>query len=321
MLDRLNHNLQRFMPLIAPASLVSGLVLGDMLALFAWLIPWLFALMTFSAALGLKTEEFRKVLAKPGFLPVMMLLLHVIMPLCAWLLGKAFYLDPLIVMGLVIIALTPAGSTSLVWTGIYKGNLSIALSVILADTLFSPLIIPVMLKLFVDADVRLNSLEIMLSLFLMILLPSIAAVASNRLSQGAVRRVAGRQLALLSKFCIVAILSLNGALVSAYLPPFSLMFAGLILLIFAICCLGYVFSFFLGKALFMDKADIMAFMLSGGLRNVGAGAAMSMLFFPPLTTFTVVIGMLFQQILGCNAGMLADKLLAAETVPSPLSTR
>ncbi len=321
MLDSMNTILQRSMPVLAPASLIGGLLLGHGLAPLSWLIPWCFALMTFSACLSLTIGDLRRTLSRPGFLAANLLILHGLMPLCAWIIGRTLYADPLITTGLVIIALAPVGTTSLIWVSLYRGRVSLALAVILVDTLLAPALIPLMLKLLSGAQVALDSFALMRTLFLMILLPSLAAVALNRLSAGGVYRAAGRQLALLSKLAIMGILLINGSLASGYVREASWLLLGLLVVVFCLCCLGYVISFYTGKRLFHDKADIIAFMMCGGLRNVGAGVALSVLFFPPMVTFTAVIGMLFQQILGCNAGRLADRLLseepdAARSVPS-----
>lgn len=318
-LARFDAFLQRRLPWLAPCSLVFGLVFGGWLAPCAPLVPWCFTVMTFSAGLSLRLTEFRVLLGRPGFLAVQIMLLHLVIPLAAWAVGNAVYADPAIVTGLIIIALTPAGTTSVVWVGIYKGNVALALAVLLTDTVAAPLLIPPMLKLLAGADVAMDTLGMMSTLAGMVLLPTLLAVTLNTLSRGAVQRRLGRSLGRASKLCIMGILAVNGGVASASLRGADWRLIGLVCFVFGLCCFGYLVAFCSGRVLFRRREDVLAFTICGGLRNVTAGATLALLYFPPLTSLTVVAGMLFQQILGCNAGRLADRLLKdapAETLPA-----
>ena len=297
------------MPYMAPLSLISGLIWGAPLAPYSWVIPWLFAVMTFSAGLSLDPQELKKLVTHPFFLLVNIFILHLVIPVGTWLLSSAIYSNSEIITGLVIISLTPIGSTSIVWVSIYKGNVSLALAVIVLDTLLVPIFPPFMLELLVGTGIEMDSLSIMTSLFWMILFPSLLAMLLNKISHGRARQILSPRLSVLSKIGIIALLAINGGVASPYFHNPTWQLLGILIFIFCLCCSGYIINYWAGKVLFKRKQDIMAFMLCGGIRNVGAGAAIAILYFPPLTCLTVVVGMMFQQILGYNAGLIADKRL------------
>ena len=300
------------MPWLAPCSLVCGLIFGAGLASWTWAVPWLFAVMTFSAGLSLRLHDLRRIMAQPGFLFLHLIILYVALPLCTRLIAGLIFDDPQVVTGLVIISLVPAGSTSLIWVGIYRGNVALALAVIVMDTLFVPFFMPFILNMLAGAQAGMNHTEIMISLAVMILLPTLWAVAVNHVSRGAAEKTLSPWLSFLSRLGIVCLLLINGGVAAPYFQSPNRQFLIIVFFIFCLCCSGYAVTFFTGKLLFRKKGDIMAFMLSGGIRNVGAGAAVAMLHFSPLTCLTVVIGMMFQQILGYNAGLLADRILPEE---------
>ncbi len=310
-----NAFLQKAMPWLAPCSLVFGLLFGSGLASWTWAVPWLFAVMTFSSGLSLRLHDLRRIMAQPGFLFIHLIILYIALPLCTWLSAGLIFDDARVVTGLVIISLVPAGSTSLIWVGIYRGNVALALAVIVMDTLFVPFFMPFMLNMLAGTQISMNRIEIMTSLAVMILLPTMLAVAVNGVSRGAAGKSLSPWLSFLSKLGIVCLLLINGGVASPYFQNPDRQLWIIVFFIFCLCCSGYVVTFFTGKLLFRKKGDIMAFMLSGGIRNVGAGAAIAMLHFPPLTCLTVVIGMMFQQILGYNAGLLADRVLPDEPRP------
>lgn len=309
MVARMDAFLQRRLPWLAPLSLLFGLVFGGWLAPCAPLVPWCFAVMTFSAGLALRPAEFRVLLARPGFLAVQIATLHLLIPLAAWAVGHAVYNDAAIITGLIIISLTPAGATSVVWVGIHKGNVALALAVLLADTVAAPLLIPPMLKVLAGTEVAVDTPGMMTTLAGMVLLPSLLAVLVNTLTRGGFQQRLGRPLGLASRLCIVGILAVNGGVASSTFRSADWRLAGLLAVVFGLCCFGYAVAFCSGRVLFRRREDVLAFTICGGLRNVAAGATLALLYFPPLTSLTVVAGMLFQQILGCNAGRLADRLL------------
>ena len=308
-----NSVLQRAMPWLAPCSLIAGLLFGGPLSSLTWAVPWIFAVMTFTSGLALRLSDLKRIVTHPFFLVIHLVILYIALPVCTWIIAGLLFDDPLIIMGFVIISLVPVGSTSLIWVGIYRGNVALALAVIVIDTLIVPFFMPFMLGILAGAEISMDRVGIMTSLALMILLPTLLAIVVNSSTQGRAAKVLSPWLSLLSKIGIVFLLLINGGVASPYFHDPDWQFIGIVLFIFCLCCSGYVATFLAGKRLFSRRGDIMAFMLSGGIRNVGAGAAIAMLHFPPLTCLTVVIGMMFQQILGYNAGLIADRLLPADT--------
>lgn len=312
-LSHANTLLQRIMPVLAPCSVVAGLIIGAPLAQYSGGVFWVFALMTFTAGLSLEPEMLVRVLRRPVALLVMLGLLHGAVPLVAWLGGNLFFSDPDIRLGLLLISLTPVGSTSLIWVSLYRGNVSLALSVIVLDTLLVPFILPFALHLLAGTSVELDSVGMWRSLCGMLLVPTALAVLANRLTGGRARTKGGPVLSLASKLGIVFLLSVNGGIAAPYFASPSWLMVWVLCSVFLLCCSGYLLSFWVGKRLFPHSDDdIVAFTICGGLRNIAAGAAIAMMYFSSVTCFTVVLGMMLQQLLGCNAGMLARRRLNAQ---------
>ena len=307
------------MPWLAPCSLICGLLFGGPLASLTWAVPWIFAVMTFSWGLSLRLSDLRRVVTHPFYLVIHLAILYVVLPVCTWIIAGLLFDDPRIIMGFVIISLVPVGSTSLIWVGIYRGNVALALAVIVIDILIVPFFMPFMLGILAGAQISMDRVGIMTSLALMILLPTLLAIVVNTSTPGKASKVLSPWLSLLSKTGIVFLLLINGGVASPYFHDPDWLFVGIVFFIFCLCCSGYVTTFLAGRRLFRRRGDIMAFMLSGGIRNVGAGAPIALLHFPPLTCLTVVIGMMFQQILGYNAGLIADRILPPDPEDTSLS--
>ena len=238
-----NTFLQKAMPWLAPCSLVCGLIFGAGLASWTWAVPWLFAVMTFSAGLSLRLHDLRRIMAQPGFLFLHLIILYVALPLCTRLIAGLIFDDPQVVTGLVIISLVPAGSTSLIWVGIYRGNVALALAVIVMDTLFVPFFMPFILNMLAGAQAGMNHTEIMISLAVMILLPTLWAVAVNHVSRGAAEKTLSPWLSFLSRLGIVCLLLINGGVAAPYFQSPNRQFLIIVFFIFCLCCSGYAVTF------------------------------------------------------------------------------
>src|SRR4051794_2848023 len=122
------------MPLITPVSVVIGVLLSAYIKDFSYLIPWIFAFMTFAGSLSSNFRALKDVMLHP--LPVILglVILHVLMPIWAWGIGHiAFSGDVYTITGLILAMVIPTGVTSFIWVSIYKGNIPLVLSLILID--------------------------------------------------------------------------------------------------------------------------------------------------------------------------------------------
>ncbi|MCV9886438.1 bile acid:sodium symporter family protein [Metabacillus halosaccharovorans] len=304
MLYKINRQLEKWMPVITPISVVTGVLLADKLLALTFLIPWLFAFMTLTGSLGSNFSSLKGVIKKPLPLFVIILLLHLIMPLIAWLVGQSFYPnDHLTITGFVLASVIPTGITSFIWVTIYKGNIGLALSIILFDTMLSPFLVPFTLSLFVGQNVQINVMDIMYGLFFMVVIPSLLGMLTNHLTKGKSVK-AGKTLAPFSKLALATVVMINGAVISPYIKEFSVKLMLIALTVFFLACLGYVIAWGLGIFLKRDRETQVVMLFTGGMRNISAGAVIAVQYFPAAVAVPVVLGMLFQQILASLFGFL-----------------
>ncbi|QQZ10064.1 bile acid:sodium symporter family protein [Heyndrickxia vini] len=308
MLLRINKQLEKLMPFITPASVVLGVLLTAYIKDFSYLIPWIFAFMTFSGSLGSNFQSLKQSVTHPFPIIIAMLVLHIVMPLWAWGIGCiVFNGDSYTITGLVLGMVIPTGITSVIWVSIYKGNMALTLSLILIDTLLSPFIVPLTLSLFVGQEVEMDIFSIMSGLFGMIVVPSILGMILNQLTHGRVKETLGTRLAPFSKICLGIVVMLNGAVVAPHLKNVNLKLIGIGAVVFLIAFTGYLFSFLIGKWLKRDRDTIVSLTFLGGMRNISAGAVLAVTYFHPSVATPVIIAMLFQQVLASLFGHMLDK--------------
>ncbi|MFC4320432.1 bile acid:sodium symporter family protein [Litchfieldia salsa] len=308
MLLRMNRMLEKYLPLITPVSLALGVLFSAELKGLSYLIPWIFAFITFTGSLSSSFSSLKRVMTTPLPLVIAMLILHVIMPLWAWGIGLITFQEDIFTMtGLILGMIIPTGITSFLWVSIYKGNIALTLSIILIDTILSPLIVPLTLSLFVGEKVEMDVLHIMMGLFGMVVLPSLLGMVLNQYTKGRIKEVWSPRLSPFSKICLGIVVMINGSVVAPYIQKIDFKLAVISIVVLIIAFTGYLFSFIIGFLFKRDKETIIALTFSGGMRNISAGAVLAVSYFPAPVAVPVVIGMLFQQLLASFFGFVINR--------------
>lgn len=314
-LAKLNRLLEKIMPILTPISVGIGVVGGTFLQPFAFLSPWVFAFMTFAGSLGSGFKEFARVLSRPLPLIVNLLILHALMPLFAWGIAHFFYPDDIhVVTGFLLAALIPTGITSFLWSSIYFGNIALTLSIILLDTMLSPLIVPLGMSLFLGATVEMDVAEMMKGLFFMIVLPSLIGMFLNHISKGEVKKTLAPKLAPFSKLGMVVVVSINSSMVASYFHTVDAKLVGMAVLVLFVAIAGYLMGWGIARLFGWERDIIVTLTFNSGMRNINAGAVMAVTYFPATVALPVVLGMLFQQIL---ASVFGKFLELVEKKPQP----
>ena len=303
MLQSMNAFLGKWMPLLTPVSVVVGVLLSSFLNNFSFLVPWVFAAMTFTGSLNSNFKSMKHTIFHPLSLLLTLAVLHVITPIWAFVIGHLFFgNDPYTITGLTLATVIPTGITSVIWVSMYKGNVPLTLAIILADTLLSPFLVPLSMSIFVGEAIQLDVWGMMRGLLVMIVIPSIAGMAINQFYSKEKALHWNKTLAPFSKLGLAAVVAINSSVVAPYLRQIDLKFIYVGLTMFFVALSGYFFSWLLGVLTKRQKDETIAMIYTGGMRNISAGAVMAVSFFPPQVAVPVVIGMLFQQILAALYG-------------------
>lgn len=303
-----NQFLSKAMPIFIPISLILGILLGHHITHLLFLVPWLFAFMTFTGSIGSTFKQLGMVVRHPFPVILAFIVLHIAMPLFAWGIGHVLYAhDHFTITGFVISAAIPTGVTSFVWVMMQKGNVPLVLTVILIDTLLSPFIVPLTIMILAGQSVELNVVDLMKDLFTMIVVPSLLGLIFSQFTSKELQKKATSTLSPFSKIGMFLVVMINGSVMTPYLHHINLKILLIILTVLFISASGYLLSWLIG-ALFHLKTDmVITLTYSGGMRNISAGSVIAVSFFPPQVVFPVIIGMLFQQVLASVYGQLLTK--------------
>lgn len=171
------------LPYLILAAIVFGLIngyLNQVSFLKALVTPALF-IMIYPMMINLKIEEVFKEISAPKPLLWSIVVNFVVSPLIAFALAKIFLpTQPMLAVGLFLIALVPTSGMTASWTGLAKGNMRAALVIISANLLLSIILIPVYMKLFLGQMVAIETGSILQSLLTVVLIPLILGDLTRR---------------------------------------------------------------------------------------------------------------------------------------------
>lgn len=146
-------------------------------------IPML-QLIMFGMGTRLSLSDFRNELRTPKGIFAGFIMTFTIMPIMAVLVAKAFALPPEIAVGLILIGSCPGGAASNVMAYLAKGNIALSISVTTTTTLLTPVVTPLLMKIFAGQLIEISFLQMMLSSFNLIIVPIAAGLISNKILYG-----------------------------------------------------------------------------------------------------------------------------------------
>lgn len=309
MLQMINTFLQRFMPILTPASLVIGVLLEDIGQQLLFLVVWLFALMTFISSMSMKFSDMKVFVQYPKTILLLIAFLHILMPIWAFSLSSLLFNDSLLIIGFVLSVAVPTGVTSIIWVTISKGNIPLSLALVLIDTLLAPIVMPLLLEIIAGQSIHIDTKGLIIDLIWMIVLPSILGVLLNEKTKGKVYEKLNPILSPISKLCLFAVVMINSSSIAPFIKNLTSELIIVIVAVLFIAISGYVFAFLISKFLYKNKHGIRSsFLFTAGMRNISLGVVIATSYFPSKVAMPVVFGMLFQQILASFAFKINEKI-------------
>ncbi|TSB45228.1 bile acid:sodium symporter family protein [Alkalicoccobacillus porphyridii] len=312
MLDTLNRFLERALPILTPMGVITGVMLSTFFSSYVFLVPFIFAFITFASSLAISPKDMKNIVHYPAPILTSMVIIQVIMPLLAFGLGHAFFAGNVeTIAGLVLAFTIPTGVVTLMWVSIYNGSRSLTLAIILINTLISPFIVPLTLSILIGGQISLDTWGVMSGLIMMVILPSALGILVNHLRKGNIIRMS-KTLAPLAKLSLLTVIMLNGSIVAPYLTSIDATVITIFFVVLTLAITSYLIGFFGSRRLGFASDISISVMFNSGMRNIGVGAAIAVVYFPPAVSLPVILGTLFQQVLAALFGKFISRKLQKE---------
>lgn len=316
-LQALNTWMTPKMPLLILGALALGLLFPDQIGLLCPAVSALMMFQTFANSLGSSVQDLGRVLSHPKPVLITMLSLHLLMPLAALGIGSMCFPDqPLYTLSLVLMEGSPAAVSSLIWMTIGGGSTGICLSTVLLDSLLSPLILPLTLRLLCGTMVALDTLGLIKSLMVMVVIPAAAAMFLCRVWGRERCSHLKTQLALPSKLVLLLIVSANVTRCADSLRHLNISLALLVCCSLVMRVLGLTIGFGISRLFRLPYDTGLAVSVNSGMRNNSAAATLAAQYFPSDVVFAPSVSPVLSQLSVSLAVRLLQRVYpSGETTP------
>ena len=111
----------------------------------------------FGIGLSIRPFDFKNIITSPKMVAIGLCAQMLLLPLIAFSLAIVFALPPEIAVGLIIIALAPGGATSNMFSYLYKGDVSLSITLTAIASLITPFSIPFLADLSMNYFITSNA--------------------------------------------------------------------------------------------------------------------------------------------------------------------
>ncbi len=235
-------------------------------------MDWFFALTMFGIGVVLKTEDFKRIAAKPSIVLIGTLAQYTIMPFGAFAIAKLFNLPKEAAVGLILTGAAPDAMSSNVICYIAKADAAYSVSLTTASTLICPLVTPGLTLLLARSRLEVPFWQILLSVVKIVIVPLFAGFGVRYYLKEKIEKVLPIFPALSVTF-IVFICSLVIAMNKDRLSQMTglILAASLTLNIF-----GLVAGYGVGAAFRMEEARRRTLAIGVAMQNAGLGMVLAM---------------------------------------------
>lgn len=292
---------ERSQPLLILLSVLLGLGLaqiGDVAALADHLITPLLMGMLYAAFLPIPLRHLGRAFGNYRVTVASLVMNFVWTPLLAWALGALFLRDaPDLRVGLLMLMVTPCTDWYLVFTGIAKGNVSLATALLPLNFVLQMVLLPVYLAVFAQSLVTLDLWvlggKIVTVLFIPLALAVLSRYSINWLKGPTWLHEKLPQVAMIQLLCLnLAIVAIFAAKSEALLQRLEL----LLLPIGSFFVINFVLAQWLGQRLRLAYPEVVCLTCTTLARNSPVALAVAAAAFGdrPLIALTLVIGPLLE---------------------------
>ena len=263
-------------------------------------INYLLMIVMFGMGLTTKPADFAVVFRRPRDVITGCAAQFIVMPLLAYLLGKAFRLDDALLVGVILVGTCPGGTSSNVITYLSNGDTALSVGMTAISTFLAPVLTPALTYLYLRTTVSVDALAMFLSIIQVVIVPIGLGLLINRLFGTYTQRIKDAlPVVSVTAICLIvaAVVSHNSAKI---LSTGAVIFAVVILH----NLLGYLCGYLIGILFKMDLPRRKAVAIEVGMQNSGLATTLAGTAFPNLAMATVP-GAVFSVWHNISGAMLA----------------
>ena len=247
----------------------------------------------------------------------------VVIPLVAYLLGKAFFGDePLTALGLFLIALLPTSGMTISWTGFAKGNVPVAIKMTMIGLVLGALATPIYIQVFMGEVVAVSLVKIFQQILTVVFIPLILGYLTQtwlikRYGEPHFNKNIKPVFPSIATLAVLGIIFVAMALKARSIIQNPQAILGMILPLILFYGINFVIASMVGK-IFFTREDSIALVYGSVMRNLSVALAIAVVAFGAQgleIALIIAVAYVIQVQAAASYLRLADKIFGP-----PLST-
>jgi BASS family bile acid:Na+ symporter len=239
------------------------------------LINPLIMIIMFGMGTSMSFKDFAGVVKSPRGVFIGVVAHFIIMPtlgFCLATLGiNLFKFTPEIAAGVILIGCSPNGLASNVISFLAKANLALSITITAVSTMLSPLVTPLLMKFFAGALVNIDVLDMMWSIFKMVIIPIGAGLLFNHFLTGKAKWLdAAMPIVSMAGIAVIIVV-----ITSAGRDSLLTIGPALLLLVLIHNLFGYTFGYWSGRLFRMTERDCRTMAIEVGMQNGGLASGIA----------------------------------------------
>ncbi|MGW5455772.1 bile acid:sodium symporter family protein [Nocardia sp. NPDC003979] len=110
-------------------------------------LPVALAIIMFSLGMTLTTSDFRRIAHTPRAVLIALILQALVLPAVAFGLVKIFDLDPLLAIGVMLLAASPGGTTANLYSHLFRGDVALNVTLTAINSVLAAVAVPIITNL------------------------------------------------------------------------------------------------------------------------------------------------------------------------------
>ena len=262
-------------------------------ALQTFVIP-LLSIVMFSMGLTLKTKDFYRIFKNFKIILLGIFLQFLLMPGIGYFLISIFDLETVIAIGILLVGTAPGGTASNVICYLAKGDIALSISLTTCSTFLAVFLMPTLFWLYTGTDIDVPILQMMLSIFKIIILPVTLGVILNSLNLKFLNKIKNA----LPLIAITAIVIIIATIIGSSSDQI-LIYGWLILLIVIFHnLLGFIFGYYSCYLLNLDKKTSRTIAIEVAMQNSGLATALAIKYFGAISAIPAAFYSVWHNISG-----------------------
>ena len=262
-------------------------------ALQTFVIP-LLSIVMFSMGLTLKTKDFYRIFKNFKIILLGIFLQFLLMPGIGYFLISIFDLETVIAIGILLVGTAPGGTASNVICYLAKGDIALSISLTTCSTFLAVFFMPTLFWLYTGTDIDVPILQMMLSIFKIIILPVTLGVILNSLNLKFLNKIKNA----LPLIAITAIVIIIATIIGSSSDQI-LIYGWLILLIVIFHnLLGFIFGYYSCYLLNLDKKTSRTIAIEVAMQNSGLATALAIKYFGAISAIPAAFYSVWHNISG-----------------------